>query len=179
MTTQVIWNKFEQRLYGFILQKVKDADQSKDILQDVFEKIHRKIDSLQSETKLESWLFSITRNSITDHFRKQKFTVEVEEHHAIEEENDRELVEKLLDCLIPFAHNLPSPYKEVLHDYQFRKIPQKTIAENRGVAYSTVRSQIKRARKMIHDHFLVCCKNQIEALDLDHSCVKNDAACCN
>jgi RNA polymerase sigma-70 factor (ECF subfamily) len=179
MTTLHIWNTFEQRLHAFILQKVRDGDVAGDILQDVFEKIHRKIDTLQAEKKLESWLFAITRNSINDHFRKQKLHEEIVEDQVSDVEYDAGKYDDLIDCLSPFLKKLPSPYKEVLHDYQFLKIPQKDIARNRNAAYSTIRSQVKRARDMLYDQFMSCCRKQITSRDEACPSEKKEAACCN
>lgn len=163
MTTLNIWNKFEQRLHAFILSRVADRDLASDLLHDVFEKIHIKLHTLQSEDKLESWLFSLTRNTLNDHFRKTKRnpTYSLDEELDVIDTAEKEPLEELVQCLIPFFRDLPSPYKEVLYDYQFKKIPQKEIAEQRNVAYATVRSQIQRARKMLYDQFICCCKEQL------------------
>jgi RNA polymerase sigma-70 factor, ECF subfamily len=171
MTTLHIWNKFEQRLNAFIFQKVQDTDVAKDILQDVFEKIHMKIDSLRSRDKIESWLFSITRNAINDYFRKQKPQVAIEDDTLVATESQSDSKEGLIACLIPFFKQLPSPYKEVLYDYQFLHIPQKQIAINRNVAHSTIRSQVIRARKMLYDKFTCCCKEQLDGSDI--SCINS------
>jgi RNA polymerase sigma-70 factor, ECF subfamily len=166
MTTLHIWNTFEQRLNAFIFQKVRDSELAKDILQDVFEKIHLKLDTLQTKDKLESWLFAITRNAVNDHFRKQKPQVEIKDDMLIMSDENTKPNKELIDCLIPFFKQLPSPYKEVLYDYQFLNIPQKQIAINRNVAHSTIRSQVKRARKILHDQFLCCCHEQLEVAEI-------------
>ncbi len=69
MTTDIIWKNFSDHLYNFIFQKVKSEPNARDILQEVFFKVHKNIDRLRESDKLESWLFRITRNAITDHFR--------------------------------------------------------------------------------------------------------------
>jgi RNA polymerase sigma-70 factor (ECF subfamily) len=71
-TTETIWKAFHQELFNFINKRVKDKDISKDILQDVFIKIHLKLKTLSDKDKLASWVYQITRNSILDYFRKQK-----------------------------------------------------------------------------------------------------------
>ena len=42
-TTETIWKAFHKELFNFINKRVKDKDISKDILQDVFIKIHLKL----------------------------------------------------------------------------------------------------------------------------------------
>jgi len=177
MTTVDIWNSFEQKLFAFILGKVRDRDLASDLLHDVFEKIHLKIDTLRSEDKLESWLYRITRNTVNDHFRQQKPQYDLDEEHLqVVDEIDKH--EELVDCLVPFFKKLPSPYKEVLYDFQFLKIPQKEIASKHGVAHSTIRSQVKRAKKMLHDQFMCCCQEQLVNADLI-CCTDQDRESCN
>ncbi|MBK9193209.1 MAG: hypothetical protein IPM77_17855 [Crocinitomicaceae bacterium] len=72
MNTEIIWKNFANDLRKFILSRVKDADVAEDILQDVFVKIHLNLGKLKSESKLNSWLFQITRNAIIDFFQTNK-----------------------------------------------------------------------------------------------------------
>ena len=39
---------------------------------DVFVKVHSRIDSLQDEERVGPWLYQITRNTITDHYRRRR-----------------------------------------------------------------------------------------------------------
>ena len=180
MTTLNIWNSFEDRLYGFIFDKVRDHDLSKDLLQDVFEKIHLKIDTLKSEDKLSSWLFTITRNIINDHYRKKKESVELTDHFEADVNLDKNPTDVLISCLIPFLEKLPKPYKTVLHQYQFEKIPQKEIAKQLGVPAATVRSQIQRARKMLQEQFINCCSEQLDnsGINVESFLERNDCKTC-
>ncbi|HAW80683.1 MAG TPA: RNA polymerase subunit sigma-70, partial [Balneola sp.] len=72
MSTTEIWNQFSDRIFGFILSKVNDEEVAKDILQEVFIKIHTKIDTLNERDSLSSWLFTVTRNTIYDYYRQKK-----------------------------------------------------------------------------------------------------------
>jgi len=67
-----IWIDLNEELYKFILGKIKDEQTSKDIHQEVFLKIQTKIHQLKHTSKLTSWVYQITRNSIVDYFRKAK-----------------------------------------------------------------------------------------------------------
>lgn len=61
-----LWDEYRKKIYQFICKRVDDSSTAEDITQDVFVKILQKIDSLQSEDKLQSWLYQIARNSITE-----------------------------------------------------------------------------------------------------------------
>ncbi len=51
--TAELWLQFGDKLRGFILSKVHDAAIADDILQEVFIKIHAKIDQLNDDTKIQ------------------------------------------------------------------------------------------------------------------------------
>jgi len=66
--TQVI-NDYSKRLKGFIRKRVTNEADAEDILQDVF---YQLIGNTQPIEQLTAWLFTVTRNKITDRQRKQK-----------------------------------------------------------------------------------------------------------
>jgi len=70
-TIEQLYNEFHEKLTSFIRNRVADEDEAKDLLHDVFLKIHSHIDSLNTESKVESWLYQIARNSIIDYYRKK------------------------------------------------------------------------------------------------------------
>ena len=75
-STEIIWKEFNKELLRFIIKRVKDNDLAHDLLQDIFIKIHLKISTLSDSDKLTSWVYQITRNSIIDHYKKQKHFTE-------------------------------------------------------------------------------------------------------
>jgi RNA polymerase sigma factor (sigma-70 family) len=66
--TQVI-NEYSKRLLGFIRKRVTNEADAQDILQDVF---YQFIGNTEPIEQLTSWLFTVTRNKITDRKRKKK-----------------------------------------------------------------------------------------------------------
>jgi RNA polymerase sigma factor (sigma-70 family) len=66
--TQVI-NEYSKRLLGFIRKRVNNEADAEDILQDVF---YQFIGNTEPIEQLTSWLFTVTRNKITDRKRKKK-----------------------------------------------------------------------------------------------------------
>ena len=70
--TEDIWLNFGNKLKSFIKSKVQNETIAEDILQETFIKIHSNIDKLEDNTKIQAWVYQITRNVIADHFRKTK-----------------------------------------------------------------------------------------------------------
>jgi RNA polymerase sigma-70 factor (ECF subfamily) len=74
-----IWQEYHHRLHGFIQSRVGDSSLADDILQDVFTRIHSRINSLRDSRKIQSWIYQISRNAIIDFFRSRKMLEELPE----------------------------------------------------------------------------------------------------
>ena len=155
MTTQEIWTTYHKDLKRFIISKTKDEVVADDILQDAFIRIHNKLHTLKDTSKLKSWIFTITRNSIYDHFKSQgknstfdnsDVPAEIEEHIHTEK-----------DCLRVIVTNLPEKYRTPLFLADIKGLKQREIASQLNLPLSTIKSQIQRARKMIVQGFMDCC----------------------
>ena len=92
-----LWLQLGNKLRAFILSKVHDETIADDILQEVFLKMHLNIDTLNDDTKIQSWIYQITRNLIIDHFRSVKKDRQILPHLFENEEdsNDEFMVETL------------------------------------------------------------------------------------
>ncbi len=58
-------------LYRFILKHIKDEDVAKDIVQDTYEKLWRKINDTES-TNAKSYMFTTAHHTLVDYTRKAK-----------------------------------------------------------------------------------------------------------
>jgi RNA polymerase sigma-70 factor (ECF subfamily) len=62
--------KYGDQLYSFIRYSMRDEGAAGDIYQEALLKAFGGIDKYKEEGKFKTWLFTIARNKITDHFRK-------------------------------------------------------------------------------------------------------------
>lgn len=64
--------KEQNRLFNFIRKSVRNVEDAKDILQDVFYQFTIGFDDIKSAESTTSWLYTVARNRIIDLFRKKK-----------------------------------------------------------------------------------------------------------
>ena len=102
---------YSEDLKRFILSKVPNETLADDILQDTFIKIHTKLHTLNNVTKLKSWIFTIARNSIMDHFKTFKAPIEMNETMLKIDAEENLHTEK--DCLRGILKNLPHKYSNL------------------------------------------------------------------
>lgn len=156
---EFIWNDFHKELEGFIYSRVKDADTTNDILQDIFIKIQDNIGTLKDESKLSSWIYQITRNAINDYFRKLKHQIEINDYDTVEENQiiDNTELEK---CIKPFVNQLEDKYKEALILTEFEGLTQKQLAQKLNISYSGAKSRVQRGKENLKKLFTDCCAIQ-------------------
>lgn len=66
-----IYDAYAQRIFAYIMVKVRHPQQAEDILQEVFLKAWRALGGFEG-ARLAPWLYRIATNAVTDHFRKLK-----------------------------------------------------------------------------------------------------------
>jgi RNA polymerase sigma factor (sigma-70 family) len=62
---------YGKRLFGFIRGRVNTDEDAEDILQDVWYQLSS-VEDLEQIQQLGAWLFTVTRNKLTDMYRRQK-----------------------------------------------------------------------------------------------------------
>src|SRR5690606_13144827 len=114
-----IHNQFYIILGNYIKARINDTGDASDVLQEVFIKINENLGSLTDESKLKSWIFTITRNSIIDYYRKNSNHKKSELTECmmqkIMHETDFDNTESLDCCLIKFIERLPEDYRDINH----------------------------------------------------------------
>ena len=162
---KVLLDRYTPLLYNFSARFV-GTTHAADIVQEVFIKIWKHIKSFDvSKAHFKTWVFTITRNTITDYLRKKKSIVfsdmETPEGDSIvetlpdqtplpdvvlEKLQDTEFLNKLLEELAPH-------YREVLVLYYQEEMTFAEIGKALSKPLNTVKSHHRRAleqlRKMV------------------------------
>jgi len=153
------WEEFNDQLKYFILKRVPNEDVAEDILQEVFIKIHSQIETLRDHHRLQSWLYRVTRNAITDYYRSQKPMVELPEIPIQPESSgDEEVIYKLIPCLKTLVDSLPERYREALILTEYQGMTQREMAEKLGISLSAAKSRVQRGREKIRKVLLERCQ---------------------
>ncbi|MFY0714587.1 sigma-70 family RNA polymerase sigma factor [Seonamhaeicola sp. NFXS20] len=155
MKTKDVWNTYAEDVKHFILSKVKDEVVTDDLLQETFIKVHTKLNTLNNEDKLKSWIFSIARYTVLDYFRSKKIVYQTTDEDFIFE--DQKLEHTKADCLRGIIKSLPKKYRDPLFLSDIKGLKQTQISEQLQLPLPTVKSQIQRGRKLIAQGFIDCC----------------------
>lgn len=179
MNTSAIWKEFNDQLLGFIKARVNNSETAKDILQEVFIKIHQGSGNLSNEDKLASWVYQITRNTIIDYYRKKKLPISEDSifQEIATEESDSGLNPQFVHCMMPFINQLPEKYGEALNKTIFGNLSQKEYALELDISYTAVKSRVQRARQQLKELFTHCCNIQTDSYGNIISSNIDDCSC--
>jgi RNA polymerase sigma-70 factor (ECF subfamily) len=165
MEIAAIHNEFHSILNNYIVKRVNNRDDAQDLLQEVFIKIHGNLSGVDKKENLKSWLFTITKNTIIDYYRKnaQKNNFTPVDHlvDGINEQ-DFDRTKELEKCIHHFIDQLPGEYREIIIDSEIKGIKQKDLADKYELAYPSVRSRVQRGRARLKEMFLDCCKIELD-----------------
>ncbi|GAC1440989.1 MAG: RNA polymerase sigma factor [Sediminibacterium sp.] len=155
--TEVI-NAYSKRLMGFIRKRVTSEADAEDILQDVF---YQFIGNTKPIEQLTAWLFTVTRNKITDRQRKKKpellediypdadGTASFDWTDVFFNEADSPETEYLRslfwEALYGALNELPEAQRDVFILNEIEGIPFKTIASQTGETINTLLSRKRYA----------------------------------
>ncbi len=165
MSTQQVWDAFHTPLQRFIRRRVPDEATAEDILQEVFLKIHQHIETLKDVKKLESWIYQITRNAITDYYRGKANMVTLELPEVLQlpaELPDDDMVTELFPSVRAMVNSLPERDRQALVLTEYQGLTQKEFAKRLGLSFSGAKSRVQRAREKLKQELLECCHFELD-----------------
>jgi RNA polymerase sigma-70 factor (ECF subfamily) len=183
---ETVYKRFHESLKQFISRRVSDERVAEDLLQDVYLRIHSRLDSLEDTSRIESWVFQIARNLIIDHYRSRKQVERIadDDYPAEDDDDSNEAMECLAPAVREFVQELPEPYREALVLTEFEGLSQKELANRLGLSFSGAKSRVQRARAMLKDMLMRCCHFEfdrygtvIDYHEISCSCCRESAAC--
>jgi RNA polymerase sigma-70 factor, ECF subfamily len=175
-TTEELWQLVHDGLRAFIAKRVNDQGHVDDILQDVFVRVHRQIDSVNDPRRIVSWIYQVTRNAIIDHYWKPgslreipaglsselKVLNEVPTVSDITHHDAAELRTELASCLRPMIERLSQDYRDAINLVELESLTQQAAAKEMGISLSGMKSRVQRGRKQLKQMLDDCC-----LIDLD------------
>ncbi|SFV65679.1 RNA polymerase sigma factor SigZ [hydrothermal vent metagenome] len=146
----MIWEEYERELSSFVLSRVGDIEIQKEVMQEVALKIFTSL-HLQKE-HLRGWLYMLTKNVITDYYRKSNKPLPEFEEEVLSPNHI------LADCLRPMLNSLKDQEKAILELTQLQQFSLSEVATQKNIPINTVKSQLFRAKKSLAEKFFSCCE---------------------
>jgi RNA polymerase sigma factor (sigma-70 family) len=156
----VLYQRYASKVFGKCISILKDYDEAKDAVQDIFVKIMSNLANFGERAQFSTWIYSITYNYCIDVIRKKKkekmlFTDDIERAPDVAEEEvpDEFLLEMEVNDLKQVLETLPSGDKLILLMKYQDDMSIRDIAEVLNKTESAVKMKIKRAKHKAQELF--------------------------
>jgi len=137
-------------LYRFIVKNLKDSDAARDVVQDTFEKMWKKVDVVAFD-KAKSYLFTAGYHTMIDKIRKEQRAGLLESQHEnlVQTENTYSDLKTILDKAL---NTLTQIQKSVVLLRDYEGYSYEEIGAITGLNESQVKVYIYRARLALRNY---------------------------
>ena len=156
----VLYDDYAAALLGVTFRIVKNKGASEELLQDIFVKIWRHIDTYDAtKGTLFTWMLNITRNSCKDYFRSKRYKYRA---LLVQEELDSismqyrskptNNTEENLDLQL-IMEGLPPKYKEIIDLVYIAGYSQEQVAQKLNLPLGTIKTRSRAALKLLRNNY--------------------------
>jgi len=139
-------------VFRFILKQIKDRDAAKDIVQDAFEKMWKKLDSIDA-SKAKSYLFTVAYNQMIDHIRKNK-RIQLKEEFKDETKIGYQTNSNTKEVLMNALTRLNETQKSLIMLKDYEGYNYEEIGKIMSLNESQVKVYLHRARLALRDYLV-------------------------
>ena len=144
---ETIYAMYRRKVMSYISARVQSRADAEDLCEDVFEKVFRKLDEYDRDrASIGTWIFTITRNTVIDFFRKTRPTEELDESTPTESTVDESLLRnETLDSLANALRKLPQELQDIVVLLYYDRKPMTEIASIMHLSYGAVKLRHQKA----------------------------------
>ena len=138
---ETLYAQYCGKVMGYINARIRNRADAEDLCADVFEKVQRKLaDFDPSKASVSTWIFTITRNTVIDHYRRTKPTEELDENLSDDTEPDEGLLNsEALSELAGALKALPEELRDLIVLRYYDGKPLTEVADIMGLSYGAVK----------------------------------------
>lgn len=150
--------------------KLIGPDGADDVVQEVFVKISRSSATLEEPSKLSSWVYAITLNTVRDLLRKRSSSPLAqgrdEEADSLSRVPDgrsrspeeRAMRNEMVACYLDYVNQLPRNYFEVYVLAELEGLSNDEIARRLSLSPGTAKIRLHRARARVNEQLRCNCR---------------------
>ena len=138
---ETLYAQYSSKVMGYIHARIRSRADAEDICSDVFEKVQRKLPDFDpSKASVSTWIFTITRNTVIDHYRRTKPSEELDENLSDDSELDADILNsETLSELADALRALPEEMRDIIVLRYYDGKPLTEIADLMGLSYGAVK----------------------------------------
>ena len=152
---ETLYTQYSSKVTGYVYTRIRNRADAEDLCSDVFEKVQRKLAEFDpAKASVSTWIFTITRNTVIDYYRRSKPTEELDENLSDSLEIDESLLNtETLSELAGALRALPEELRDLIVLRYYDGKPLTEVAQIMGLSYGAVKlrhqSALAKLRKAL------------------------------
>lgn len=150
-----VYAEYSPKVLRYIRARVQGQANAEDLCSDVFEKVFHKIGEYdQSKAAVGTWIFTITRNTVIDYFRRSRPADELDENMADDEfeVDENILTGESLSELAAALRKLPQQLMDIVVLRYYDNKPLTEIAKMMGLSYGAIKLRHQNALMLLREY---------------------------
>ncbi|HWW42400.1 RNA polymerase sigma-70 factor [Pedobacter sp.] len=150
-----IYNRYWSVMYAHVYKMLRDREEAKDVIQEIFSKLWLKAAEIRSNQNLAGFLYVAARNRVLNLMEQNRvrndyvksiasFISEIDPS-AIDHVDEKKLTQIIEQEIL----NLPPKMREIFEMSRKENLSHKEIAEKLNISDQTVKKQVQNALKII------------------------------
>lgn len=181
--TEDLWHALSAGLRAFLRSRVPSDSDADDLLQDVFVRVYENINSLRQAGRVESWVYQIARNTVTDFYRRRgplpsDAVEEVADPPELDPVGEVNLNRAVGAWLSVTIDKLPQTLRDAVRMYEIEGMSQADIAVHLGVSLPGAKSRVQRGRRQLEDLLRGSCQLELDRRGNVIACKPARESCC-
>ena len=152
-----LYTEYHDKVYAYLVSKLCNREDAEDLCSEVFLKVYSHLDEFDGgQASVSTWIYSITRNTLYDHFRTSHASAELDDDSPEEASSldDALCTEETLAELAAALKTLNKNERDLILLYYYGGHSLKETADRIGISYSYAKAlhsaAIKNLRKKIN-----------------------------
>ena len=152
-----LFSLYKERLYAFAVGYLKAAEDAQELVQEVFVKVWENRETLDETRSFNSYLFTISKNTILNYFRKkaneQSYIDYIKKNTSLTYNKTEEdlAYEELMEKANRVIELLPARQKEIYRLSREQGLSNEEIARQLKISKKTVENQVTLALKFLRE----------------------------
>ena len=146
-----IYLSYHDKVSGYIRGKVDHHQDAEDLVSQVFEKVYGKLHTFdETKASLSTWIYSITRNTVTDYYRTRRVHTEFADYMETEDFAAPE-ADDILDALADALLTLKERERDLIILHYYKGHTLKKVAEMMDMSYINAKVIHKKALNQLRE----------------------------
>ena len=150
-----LYLEYHGQILSYFQSRLSDPHVAEDLCGDVFLKVCEKLDSFdESKASFSTWIYTLSRNRLTDYYRTRHISSEIPENLASDESIEDALCSaEALETLADALERLPERERDIIVLHYYSGMTLREISAKMCISYSYTKALHSKALSLMKNFF--------------------------